>query len=139
MSDGELELDLSDVELFQDKTIKDIDWISILPTDPESDPNMGSNYFTPASILRSAHVTKHSHLIRNSKIMKNLRTTLEECPEVKPTHFPSRYTNLDNIIKQNRKNLGMDSKIPLRPFFPPSRLNGTLAHEVTQFILNGQT
>lgn len=154
--DGELELDLSDVELFQDKNISDIDWSVILPDGiPTLPPPSAADErpsFSIASILRCAKVQKHSsYLIRNEKLLSSLESILAsetasaDQPKSEPTNSncstsnttPRHHCNLKHIIAENRAKLGLNGNVPLRPFMPPNRFNGALAHEVTQFILDG--
>lgn len=130
---------LQDVELLQDKSMRKIDWSLLLPDKISKKQRAESEAYTTASILRSARVAKNAkYLIRDPELQKALADALKAEPEpelvdvlVAPVH-----TNLREIIVQNREKIGFPAGLPLRMFRTPTVLNGGLAHEVTQLILD---
>ena len=139
-----MELDLSDVELFQDKHVNDIEWSAILPTAALSSSDQPRS-FSPTSILRAASVEKHApYLVRNEKLRASLDelfrdTNMTDKSSATPMHknLSSGQCNIGKVISENRARLGLTPEVPLRPFLPPTRFNGALANEITQFILDG--
>jgi len=140
--DGELELDLSDVELFQDKHVNDIEWSAILPAAALSSSDRPRS-FSPTSILRAASVEKHApYLVRNEKLRASLDelfrdSNMTDESSATPKNLSSGQCNIGKVISENRARLGLTPEVPLRPFLPPTRFNGALANEITQFILDG--
>ena len=136
VEDGELELDLSDVELFKDKQIADLVWDDILPENVEK-PEENRNLLSTRSILKNSRVERHSsYLIRNEELKISLENALGENSEIKEKCEIPSYSSISVLIRKNREKLGLSKKVPLRPFLPPTRFNGALAHQVTQFILD---
>ena len=96
--------------------------------------------FSTGSILRCARVDAHSsYLIRNPQLLKSLESILSASPEPVPVPSKNKHCNLSSIISKNRQKLGLESKVPLRPFLPPTRFNGAFSNEITQFILDEHT
>jgi hypothetical protein len=144
---------LQDVELLQDKSMRKIDWSLLLPDKIPKKQRAESEAYTTASILRSARVAKNAkYLIRDPELQKtlgNLSLKLlnvnhlvaealkaEPEPELVDVLVAPVHTNLREIIVQNREKIGFPAGMPLRMFRTPTVLNGALAHEVTQLILD---
>lgn len=144
---------LQDVELLQDKSMRKIDWSLLLPDKITKKQRAESEAYTTASILRSARVAKNAkYLIRDPELQKalgNLSLKLlnvnhlvaealkaEPEPELVDVLVAPVHTNLREIIVQNREKIGFPAGMPLRMFRTPTVLNGALAHEVTQLILD---
>ena len=144
---------LQDVELLQDKSMRKIDWSLLLPDKIPKKQREESEAYTTASILRSARVAKNAkYLIRDPELQKalgNLSSKLlnvnhlvaealkaEPEPELVDVLVAPVHTNLREIIVQNREKIGFPAGMPLRMFRTPTVLNGALAHEVTQLILD---
>jgi hypothetical protein len=144
---------LQDVELLQDKSMRKIDWSLLLPDKITKKQRAESEAYTTASILRSARVAKNAkYLIRDPELQKalgNLSSKLlnvnhlvaealkaEPEPELVDVLVAPVHTNLREIIVQNREKIGFPAGMPLRMFRTPTVLNGALAHEVTQLILD---
>ncbi|CAG5108591.1 Oidioi.mRNA.OKI2018_I69.chr1.g3867.t1.cds [Oikopleura dioica] len=133
------DLCLQDVELLQDRSMRKIDWSLLIPEKPPKKERKERDEYTTASILRAARVHKNSkYLIRDPELLKSLEDALAAEPEIeeeKESRGPI-HSNLREIIVQNRQRIGMPAGLPLRPFKTPTVLNGALAHEVTQLILD---
>jgi len=148
------DLCLQDVELLQDKSMRKIDWSLLLPDKIHKKKRAESEAYTTASILRSARVEKNAkYLIRDPDLQKALGKLLksfwrliriivaealeaEPEPELVDVLVAPVHTNLREIIVQNRERIGFPAGLPLRMFRTPTVLNGGLAHEVTQLILD---